>query len=164
MDMHTLIVKFWKIISYILLFIIVYVQLPLYIIIFSGCFCYYTVLYFIEKNFTHTIKYKYGFNCLFPEVFSWKIYIFLLIYTPRHIAFLMFHNMLKFKINKITFKQIVIFMFIRFWVYLTNIPLFTINLVKFWRAFIIYSWLYYDQLEVSLFFNQYSSQLFSSKK
>lgn len=88
----------------------------------------------------------------FPEHFSILVYIKIYIYTPRYTAFYVLSNILDFKKKKFKFKNIIIFICIRIWTYITGVPLFILNLWKFWKIIGKHAWLYYDSFEFGLDF------------
>lgn len=88
----------------------------------------------------------------FPEHFSILVYIKIYFYTPRLTAFRTLSNIVDWNKKKFKFKNFIIFVCIRIWTYFTGIPLFTLNLLKFWKVMGKYAWLYYDSMEFGLEF------------
>lgn len=78
--------------------------MPLYTLLFFIEFSKYILLYIVSKKFFKIKLHETSCNLLFPETFTPKIYLLLLVYTPRYAAFLIFSNLLNFKKKKITKK------------------------------------------------------------
>lgn len=86
--------------------------MPLYTLLFFLEFSKYVILYIASKKFFKTKLYETSCNLLFPEIFTPKIYLLLLVYTPRYAAYLIFFNLLNFKKKKYTKKLILTFLLI----------------------------------------------------
>lgn len=164
MDIFTLIVLFIHHTTSTLLFVIIVIQLPFYFIVFTSQ---------LTLHFIQYYKYKYIFkktptlkscNVWFPEHYSGVVILCLLWYTPKYIAYCTFLNILKFNKTNFNIQNILVFVLIRLWVYITGLPLIVFKLFQFWRQFLIHSWLYYDQLDVTFFFVNFLNEMFKKKK
>lgn len=162
MDNLSLLKFFFKISSYCIIFAFGLIQLPLYITLYVTQLLYYFITYYYSTKILKIKPVVSSLELIFPEKFSLIVYVKIYLYTPRYIAFCTFVNFLRFKKKKITIKILIMFIFVRIWIYFTGIPLYLFKLVRFWLDIIPLCWLNYNNTLLSLYFSQCLDNLFIS--
>lgn len=152
MDNFTFIVRIIKLVTNTLLILFILFQLPFYLIIFWVEFIYLIILMVIRVYNGENFRWVDSVTLNFPENFSSLVYIKIYFYTPRYTAFYVLNNILNLKVKKFKFKNLIIFILVRIFTYLTGIPLFVLNLWKFWIVIGRHAWLYYDNMQFGLDF------------
>lgn len=152
MDNFTLISLFFKVFSYLCVFSLNFLVLPLYLSIYVSQLSFYIIFLCYKKIINVNIYPFQSFRMSFPHKLSLWCFVKVIIYTPRYVAYCTIISLLKLDRKKIKLAGIYIFIFVRIWVYFTGIPIFLLKLTEFYKQLFTYMWLYYNYDDFGMHF------------
>lgn len=162
-DNFTLIITLLNVLSYLVIFNLNLIVLPLYICTYLLQLVFYIILLFYKKIIGVGIYPFQSFKMKFSQKLSFWCFLKIMLYIPRYIAYCTIINFLKLNKKKIKLSNFYWFIFTRIWVHFTGIPIFLFNLTIFYKQLFAYMWLYYNEENFGTYFINKLNLFFKKK-